>query len=330
MPNGDFVLPTRPTPLQLRDEFYRQGQPNFDQIRERFQVVHGPIIDEYYAADTPAAAILVRTTREHRVLGFSWTAVGPSKLQISYSSAAANPSFAAALRSARQEEHKNSALLRRRAQEIFAQTIYIVIVHLLGILDLIASAQRSGALDEKQQEDRLRQEAEAADKDINQAKAFAAGSVRSSAVSFYTLGLLPGVVLVTLLLLCLQLVPATFMGATAADTARLTVCLASGAIGATVSVMVRITKNGNLDVAIDRTRWMTSLGGAFRPVVGAIFGAAFFVLIKGSLIPLKDAGANDAFYFTGLAFLAGFSERWAQDTIVQSTPSSSTSSGGTP
>ena len=70
---------------------------------------------------------------------------------------------------------------------------------------------------------------------------------------------------------------------------------------------------------------MTVLAGALRPIVGAIFGAVLHVLVTGGLLPLAmpdTAGGQGELnmFFAGLAFLAGFSERWAQDTIVQSIP----------
>jgi hypothetical protein len=62
--------------------------------------------------------------------------------------------------------------------------------------------------------------------------------------------------------------------------------------------------------------WLT-LTGLFRPVIGAIFGIVFYGLIRSSLLPVKppsDPTAALAFYCT-IAFVAGFSHRWAQDTI---------------
>ncbi|SDY33771.1 hypothetical protein SAMN05421504_105209 [Amycolatopsis xylanica] len=322
MADEPFVLPKSPTPLELRREFIKAGQPHFNEIRDKFCEVNGDIIEEHYYPDTPAAAILVRSRRERRLFGRRWFTKGAYKLHVNYSSAEATPSFAAALRSARQEEHKNSALLRSRAQEIFAQTIYSVIVHLLGILDLVSREREEASRDLTSQPDlewldqRQSQEAEAAEKDITEAKAFATSAVRNSAITFYIIGLPLGVALVTMLIFGLLLVRDLADG-------QLAVCLAAGAIGALLSVMTRITNNGQVDVAIERTRWMTVLAGAFRPAVGAVFGAAIYVLILGGLIPFKEAvGTGTTFYFTGLAFLAGFSERWAQDTIVQSTPSS--------
>jgi hypothetical protein len=43
-------------------------------------------------------------------------------------------------------------------------------------------------------------------------------------------------------------------------------------------------------------------------------------------VPAASAAAAP-YFFTAIAFLAGFSERWAQDTIVRSTPLATSTSG---
>lgn len=96
----------------------------------------------------------------------------------------------------------------------------------------------------------------------------------------------------------------------------LALSIASGATGAIVSVLARTT-GGN--VWLDQRVGWSQLRrlGAFRPVIGAVFGAAIYVLVAGGLIPaLRPPEAAEAgFFFSGLAFLAGFSERWAQDML---------------
>lgn len=111
----------------------------------------------------------------------------------------------------------------------------------------------------------------------------------------------------------------------------LATCMGSGALGAIVSVMERITRGKRLDVDVDQTKVVKVLAGGFRPLIGAAFGAALFVLIRGHLLPLTlpPDDRTALFYFGGLAFIAGFSERWAQDTIVRSAPRVPSGSGQT-
>jgi hypothetical protein len=61
------------------------------------------------------------------------------------------------------------------------------------------------------------------------------------------------------------------------------------------------------------------LAGGFRPVVGAIFGLALYIFIEAGLFPIKltVTGQKLTYFYLGVAFLAGFSERLAQDAITK-------------
>jgi hypothetical protein len=51
--------------------------------------------------------------------------------------------------------------------------------------------------------------------------------------------------------------------------------------------------------------------GAYRPIVGAIFGVAMYFLVSTSLLQIEPKTKSFAFYVT-VAFLSGFSERWTR------------------
>jgi hypothetical protein len=93
-----------------------------------------------------------------------------------------------------------------------------------------------------------------------------------------------------------------------------------GAIGAVLSVMQRLT-SGNLHLRVDSSISENRTLGVFRPVIGSALGLALLILVLGGLIPVKipDDVQTRAFFLTGLAFLAGFSERFAQDMIGTAT-----------
>jgi hypothetical protein len=100
--------------------------------------------------------------------------------------------------------------------------------------------------------------------------------------------------------------------------ALLVLTASTGAIGAAVSVMLRVTRR-NLEIGDDQQRWVLFISGVFRPILGAVFGAAFYVLTVGGLLPLEvpDNPNTEAAFFAGIAFLAGFSEQLAQDVFVR-------------
>jgi hypothetical protein len=96
----------------------------------------------------------------------------------------------------------------------------------------------------------------------------------------------------------------------------------TGALGAVVSVLLRVA-NQPLTISYSAGRGLLRLAGVFRPIVGAIFGLAFFVLINaGLLLATPHEMSSRAFFVAAICFAAGFSERRAQDFIVRALPAS--------
>jgi hypothetical protein len=98
--------------------------------------------------------------------------------------------------------------------------------------------------------------------------------------------------------------------------------LIAGAIGAVVSVIQRIN-SGTFDVEYDVGRGYVFFLGALRPAIGAVFGLAISFAVTGGLLNLPVIGKGKDAEFAALlvvTFFAGFSERWAQDTLAASVP----------
>ena len=108
-------------------------------------------------------------------------------------------------------------------------------------------------------------------------------------------------------------------------------CILLGGVGSVVSVMTRLTGQ-HLELDHDAGTWQLRLLGGFRPVIGAVFGIVLFFIVGSGLIPIEEPTApTDVVLFYGsLAFLAGFSERFAQDMLVATTQRVTTISGQTP
>ncbi len=99
--------------------------------------------------------------------------------------------------------------------------------------------------------------------------------------------------------------------------------LVAGAGGAVVSVLQRIN-GGTFELEYDVGRPYAFFLGALRPLVGGAFGMAITFAFSGGLLHLpvaQSASTNDRrLALLVLAFLAGFSERWAQDTLTSVLP----------
>ncbi|MEA2186484.1 MAG: hypothetical protein QOK16_1495 [Solirubrobacteraceae bacterium] len=90
----------------------------------------------------------------------------------------------------------------------------------------------------------------------------------------------------------------------------------AGALGAFVSVLARMTR-GQLVLTYESGKTIMRLLGGIRPLLGALFGAAVFVLLESKMLGISAPEPASDFYFVGIAFLAGFSERFAQDMIAK-------------
>lgn len=95
-------------------------------------------------------------------------------------------------------------------------------------------------------------------------------------------------------------------------------CVVAGALGGVVSVVQRIN-SGQFSLTYDVGRpYLTFLGG-LRAVLGATFALVLYFAVESGLLTIFAIPTDGTERFLGflvLAFLAGFSERWAQDTLT--------------
>jgi len=92
------------------------------------------------------------------------------------------------------------------------------------------------------------------------------------------------------------------------------VCYGMGAVGAIVSVMMRMAvKSGAGFIDYEVGRPSLRRVGSFRPIIGAVFGVVVYFALKSGLIQLSTGtGTEPSIYFYAtFAFIAGFSERKA-------------------
>ncbi|HEV2810203.1 MAG TPA: hypothetical protein VGV93_07390 [Acidimicrobiales bacterium] len=73
--------------------------------------------------------------------------------------------------------------------------------------------------------------------------------------------------------------------------------------------------------------------GAFRPLIGAVFGAATFLVVAGGLLDVvpdsvEASPTTELLFFAALGFLAGFNERFPP--VSCPTPPPGPARGSTP
>lgn len=156
--------------------------------------------------------------------------------------------------------------------------------------------------------------------ELERAEAFFRRSARHRAQMIYLRSMLYGGLLLGLALVVLAVAFTWLFDVPGSILRALTLSLAAGGLGAVVSVLSRTTF-GELQLNLPTIEAGVSnlrLLGALRPVVGAIFGVALFVLIASTLLPVEPPSGSDVTYvYVAVAFLAGFSERLAQDMFVR-------------
>jgi hypothetical protein len=108
-------------------------------------------------------------------------------------------------------------------------------------------------------------------------------------------------------------------------------CGVAGALGATVSLLLRLGNGGLAALDGFAPRWQAVLLGAGRAFLGVVFGVALFAFIEAGLLPIEVPNdSNDSsngtlstlgaefFFIAALGFIAGFSERLVPDALAVS------------
>lgn len=92
-----------------------------------------------------------------------------------------------------------------------------------------------------------------------------------------------------------------------------------GALGSIISILTRIkeydydSENYNYE-----DYFLPFLVGLFKPAIGAGFGILILAIIEGGILPLKvesEPIGTKQFFYISVAFIMGFSERFAQDLV---------------
>lgn len=86
----------------------------------------------------------------------------------------------------------------------------------------------------------------------------------------------------------------------------------AGALGSIISIMVRLHQFSSIRTPDPAILFFT---GLFKPIVGTAFALFIFVVLSSGLLPVAIAEEKARYFFAALSFVAGFSERFAQDVV---------------
>lgn len=268
-----------------------------------FEDEHGELINAYWCADVESAVGLSAgkpsTGWLRRMLS-----VSPRFHRVSDWATKDEPDIARALHQCDELCVRAGEVLRGRSRRITIQLVMTSACHLLSLIDARGEnppqAHRAAVAVEVRQLAALRR------------------GYREAANGDAQLVYFAGMAIGVGLLGWLYVVANSLLQGEGVEGRTIIGCLVSGAIGAVVSVIARIN-SGTFALDFDVARGYTLFLGALRPVIGSIFGLlAYFMLTSGfvDVFRVPDDEIQRFYFLCVVAFAAGFSERWAQDTLT--------------
>jgi hypothetical protein len=292
--------------LEGRRDHLAELDRTYHDTRKDFERGRGEIVNEFWCSRLPSAVCLTSMPglkgpklAFHRVS--DWATEGL-------------PEIAALLHRCDELATRATQVLTGVRERICLQLVISSASHLLSLADGPTDAKRAAVALEQEK------------KCLDEAEAYYHEAATGQAQVVYFTGIaLSMAIIAALALLGGFLVPLPGI-----DDREFYGCLGAGAVGAVVSVMQRIN-SGHFDLEYDVGRAYVRFLGALRPAMGAIFGLAIYFAINGDILKLfalpPKGTTGRLFALLVVAFLAGFSERWAQDTLTSLVPAAAEPTG---
>jgi hypothetical protein len=290
----------------------RQAEEDYRAALAAFERRHGKIVNSYWCTSVESAAALTLRARSRllRMIGV------PDTLRLHRVSDWATkdkPEIAEALHDCDALAIKASEVLVGKARPIALQLVMASAGHLLSLVDE-RSAHGSTA--------KTKHALSLQHKELARTESYLRKAANGEAQIVYVFGMTLGVVGLALLTALI----ATFADPGRIDGREFFGCLIAGGLGALVSVMSRISA-GRFVLASDFGARYPLFLGLLRPLIGSIFGLVIYFALASGLVrifSLPDDGSGQnadnarLYFYAAMAFLAGFSERWARDMLLGS------------
>lgn len=269
----------------------------YDDARASFEHRHGQIVSAYWCAEVASAVALVEKKRTGGFRSPRWS----FHRETDHATQNATD-VACELHRCDELAVRANAVLTGVRQRICMQLVVSSAAHLLSIVDAPAADHATTAA-------ALEQERAA----ITKAETYYREAANGQSQMIYFGGI--AAVAVSLSIFAAAWLAISWASPIAA--------LVAGAAGAVVSVIQRIN-SGKFTLEYDVGGPYAFFLGGLRPLIGGAFAMAISFAFLGGLLHLPVA-ANETTDHRRLAllvlgFMAGFSERWAQDTLTSMMP----------
>lgn len=273
---------------------------------EQFQDGEGEILGAYWCVSRPSAVAL--TIRRSRLL-WKLMGVGDDTIRLHRASdwsTAEEARIAELLHYCDTLAVKVGEVLRGTPQRIAMEWIFAQESYLLGFLE----RRKAGGADN------VGEVIKQGKRELLEIEKYYERAGNKAARIVYFWGMMSGVLFVAAAGAILAALLHWVFGAIdpdAASTRNFFASYAAGAIGSIVSVLTRMKSESGFTLDYEVGRGASFRLGSFRPFLGAIFGVAIYFALQSDLVQFEPPDGKDSFYFfTLLAFLAGFSERWTR------------------
>jgi hypothetical protein len=301
--------PTFPELVYAHFAWWKRGQARtgsetpvahrYRDVLERFEQRYGPIVDSYWCSHVESAVALTERKR-----ALPWVTPELTFHRETDWATKSHPEIASQLHRCDEIAVRATSVLRGMRRRICLQLVMTSASHLLSLVDARAAHE-----DDEKAAQSLAQERDL----LAQATSYYHEAANGQAQIVYFAGM-------TLVASVVAIGAGLWL---ALSWASPLAALLAGAVGAVVSVIQRITA-GHFDLRYDVGRGYALFLGGLRPLIGGAFALAVtFAFMSGLLhLPLSehDRRAHERLALLVIGFVAGFSERWAQDTLATALP----------
>jgi hypothetical protein len=275
------------------------AESRYDKARLAFEHRHGEIVTAYWCSHVESAVALTEKKRFSGRLS-SWGFHRETEWATQEA-----PDVAAELHRCDELAVRANTVLTGVRQRICMQLVIASAAHLLSLVDAHQIKSEPATIDASLARER---------KAIDDAERYYRNAANGQAQMVYFGGM-------AVVAIAIAIIAAVWLGITWATPVA---ALIAGALGAVVSVVQRIN-NGRFMLEYDVGGPYVAFLGGLRPLIGGTFAIALAFAFDSGLLHLPVA-ANETTAHRHLAllvisFVAGFSERWAQDTLTSLVPS---------
>ena len=271
--------------LHDEGELHGPAEEEFRSQLGRFVAENGPIVNAYWCTGEASAVALTEQPGE-RVLGFLWRRRPNIRLHAATDWVTRDaPEISHALHTCETLAIRVSEVLSCTSERIAMQWLLSIAGYLLSVVD---------DREKKSNRHELLKASNRARAELAQVEHYYDRAGEKTGRLVYFWGMLIGVIALAVLAVPGVLTYRLF-GNYSADSARtFFICYAMGAVGAIVSVMMRMaSKSGVGFVDYEVGRPSLRRVGSFRPIIGAVFGVVVYFALKSDLITAEDVERPD-------------------------------------